>query len=138
MGIFRKTKPPGLGDRGRPARARIASAELLDRGEFQISGKRAEELLAGEGTMTTVRFELDVVHDGAAPARVKVKQPVPTMLFARMVPGTEVGVLVDPDDAGHVEIDWDAEIVEETLEDRAKHDPTLQALLDRRVDPPPE
>jgi hypothetical protein len=138
MGIFKKVKAPDLRGRGRPARARIASTELLNRGEFQVSGTRAQDLLTGGGTMTTVRFELDVAVDGAASYRVKVKQPVPTMLFARMVAGTEVGVLVDPDDARHVEIDFDAPIVEESLEDRAKHDPTLQALLDRRVDPPAE
>lgn len=137
MGIFKKVKTPELRGRGTTARARIATAELLNRGEFQVGGQRPEELLTGEGTMTTVRFELDVAVAGAAPYRVKVKQPVPTMLFARMVAGTEVGVLVDPDDAKHVEIDFDAPVVEESLEDRAKHDPTLQALLDRRVDPPP-
>lgn len=136
MGIFKKVTAPELRERGRPARARIAGTELLNRGEFQVSGKRAEELLTGEGTMTTVRFELDVAGEGQASYRVKVKQPVPTMLFARMVTGTEVGVLVDPDDRDHVEIDFDAPVVEESLEERAQHDPTLQALLDRRVDPP--
>ncbi len=109
---------------------------MLNRGEFQVSGSRADELLSGEATMTTMRFELDLL-DGGAPAHIKVKQPVPMMLVARMVVGTEVGVLVDPDDAKRVEIDWEADVVEESLEDRAKHDPTLKALLDRRIDPAP-
>jgi len=138
MGIFKKVKQsPDLRDHGRAARARIVEVEMLNRGEFQISGKRADELLTGEATMVTMRFELDIATDGAAPYRVKVKQPVPTMLSARMVVGTEVGVLIDPDDPKRVEIDWDADVVEESLEDRASHDPALKALLDRRVDPPP-
>lgn len=141
MGIFKRVKQsPDLRAHGRAARARIAEVEMLNRGEFQVSGSRADELLTGEATMTTMRFELDVLASsggGGPAAHVKVKQPVPMMLVARMVVGTEVGVLVDPDDAERVEIDWDADVVEESLEDRAKHDPTLKALLDRRIDPAP-
>ena len=141
MGIFKKVKQsPDLRAHGRAARARITEVEMLNRGEFQVSGSRADELLSGEATMTTMRFELDLLASsggGGPPTHVKVKQPVPMMLVARMVVGTEVGVLVDPDDAKRVEIDWDADVVEESLEDRAKHDPTLKALLDRRIDPAP-
>ena len=60
------------------------------------------------------------------------------MASARIMPGTEVEVLVDPDDDRRVEIDWDGPILEPSLEDRAASDPLLQAFVDRRVDPPTE
>ena len=117
-------------------RARILRAKLLNRGEFQVSGKRAEQIMAGDATMTTMKLELEVTVDGEpSPYRVKVKQPIPTMEFTKMVEGSEVGVLVAHDDRKQVEIDWDAAIAEPTLEERAANDPMLKSLLDRRVDP---
>lgn len=137
MRIFRKLqKADDLVADGIRRRATVTKAELLNRGEFQVSGKRAEAMLAGEATMITMRLELDVASDQGEPTRVKLKSPVPMMLSTRVAIGTELEVLVDPSDARKVAIDWDAPIAEPSLEERAEHDPMLKELLDRRVDPP--
>ncbi len=136
MGIFRKVEQSqDLRERGRRGRARILGAKLLNRGEFQLSGKRAEQIMSGEATMTTMKLDLEVTVDGESPYRVKVKQPIPTMEFTKMVEGSEVGVLVDAGNKKRVEVDWDAAISEPSLEERAQNDPMLKSLLDRRVDP---
>ena len=138
MRIFRKVEQSGdLRASGRRGRARIVGAKLLNRGEFQVSGERAEENMAGEATVTTMKLELEVHVDGESPYRVKVTQPIPMMEFTKMVEGCEVGVLVGADDKKRVEIDWGAPISEPSLEQRAENDPMLKSLLDRRIDPPP-
>jgi hypothetical protein len=136
MRIFRKVqRSEDLHATGRRGTARVLSTKLLNRGEFQVSAERAEEIMAGEATMTTVKLELEVSLDGETPYRVTQKVPVPMMAFTKVVEGSIVPVLVDPGDRKRLEIDWDGEIVEPTLEERAQHDPMLQSLLDRRVDP---
>ena len=138
MRIFRKVEQSDdLRASGRPGRARIVGVKLLNRGEFQVAGKGAEQIMAGEATMTTMKLELEVHVDGESPYRVKVKQPIPMMEFTKMVEGCEVGVLVDARDRKRVEIDWGAPISEPSLEQRAEHDPMLKSLLDRQVDRPP-
>ena len=137
MRIFRKVEQSqDLGENGRRGRARVMGAKLLNRGDFQVSGERAEQVMSGDATMTTMRLDLEVTVDGESPYRVKVKQPIPMMEFTKMVEGSEVGVLVDARDNKRVEVDWHAAIAEPSLEERAENDPMLKSLLDRRVDPP--
>jgi hypothetical protein len=45
--------------------------------------------------------------------------------------GTIVTVVVDPARSSDIEIDWDGEIVEPSLEQRVQNCPMLQAFLDR-------
>jgi hypothetical protein len=138
MRIFKKVKrSEDLRANGRRGTARVLSSKLLNRGEFQVSGKRAEQLMSGEATMTTLKLELEVTVDADAPYTVKLEAPVPMMVLTKVTAGTVLPVLVDPGDAEHLEIDWDGEIVEPSLEERARNDPMLQSLLDRRIDPPP-
>lgn len=137
MRFFRKIEQSDdLRASGRRGRARVRRAKLLDRGEPQVPAARAEHIVAGDET-TTMKLELEVTIDGERPYRVKVKQPIPTMEFTKMVAGSEVGVLVAADDKKRVEVDWNAPITEPSLEERAKRDPMLRSLLNRRVDPPP-
>ena len=138
MRIFRKIEQSeDLRASGRRGRARVRGAKLLNPGEFQVSGTRAEQIMSGDATMTTMKLDLEVTVDGESPYRVKVKQPIPMMEFTKMVEGSEVGVLVDAHDKKRVEVDWDAAISEPSLEERAENDPMLKSVLDRRVDPPP-
>jgi hypothetical protein len=114
----------------------IEELELLGRGEFQVSAKKVDAMMQGETTMTRVKLALRVTVAGRAPYSVKTKLPVPMMEFTKLGVGGSVPVLVDPADPEHLEIDWDGQIVEPTIEERAEHDPVLKAMLDRRVDPP--
>jgi len=138
MGLInRKVKrDPDLRARGLRGTARIDELKLLNRGVFQVSGKKVDAMMRGETTMTTVKVVLSVTLPDREPYEVKAKIPIPMMEFTKLGVGGTVPVMVDPDDQKHLEIDWEGEISEPTLEQRAEHDPVLKGLLDRRVDPP--
>ncbi len=53
-------------------------------------------------------LELEVTFDDAEPYQLTVRQMVPRLAVARLVPGTELPVLVDPADPRQVLVDWDA------------------------------
>lgn len=53
-------------------------------------------------------LELEVDLDGHEPYQLTVRQMVPRLAVARLVPGTELPVLVDPADRQQVLVDWDA------------------------------
>jgi hypothetical protein len=137
--IFRKIeRSPDLREHGIPGRATIGSLEMLQQGEFRISAEKTEQMMRGEGSPIRAKLALDVQPGDGRPAYpVTLKVAVPMMQWARLGVGGSVGVLVDPKDAKRVEIDWEAEIAEPTIEQRAEQDPVLRELLDRRVDPPP-
>jgi len=96
MGIFKKVKrSEDLRANGRRGTARVLSSKLLNRGEFQVSGRRAEQLMSGEATMTTLKLELEVTVDADAPYTVKLEAPVPMMELTKVTAGTVLPVLVD-------------------------------------------
>ena len=137
MRIFRKIdRSADLREHGIPGRATVESLEMLQQGEFQLSAEKAAAMMRGEGTVIRAKIGLRVEpEDGRQPYSVTLKAPVPMMQWTRLGVGGVVHVLVDPKDAERLEIDWEAEIVEPTLEQRAEHDPVLKGLLERRVEP---
>lgn len=139
MRIFRKLeRSADLPERGIVGRATIESVRMLQQGEFRISAERGAEMMRGEGTPIRAKLGLLVAPvNGREPYRVELKTPVPALTWTRLGVGGTVAVLIDPNDAGRLEIDWEGEIVEPTLGQRAEHDPVLGELLARRVDPPP-
>ena len=115
--------------------ATVESVKLVNRGEFKISIS-PEDLVTGATSVTRVKLELRVELPGREPYTTKMRVQVPMMSFTKLAAETIVPVVVDPAKPNDIEIDWDGEVVEPTLEQRAQNDPMLQALLDRRIDPP--
>ncbi len=55
-------------------------------------------------------LELEVTYGDSEPYQLTVRQMVPRLDVARLVPGTELPVLVDPSDPQQVLVDWDAPV----------------------------
>lgn len=136
MRIFRRVeKAADLRETGIPGRGMIESLKLLQQGEFRLSADKVDEMMRGEGSPIRARIGLRVeADDGREPYEVEIEPAVPVLQWARLGIGGVVPVLIDPKKAGRVEIDWDGEIIEPTLEQRAEHDPVLKAMLDRKAD----
>lgn len=55
-------------------------------------------------------LDIEVIVDGREPYRVTIRQMVPRLAVARLIPGSELPVRVDAADPSAVLVDWDAPI----------------------------
>jgi hypothetical protein len=139
--FFRKIRSdPELREHGLPGKATVTALKLLGgTREIRLSRRKAEELLRGEASVTRAKVELSIQLDDGRPAYAsKAKLNVPLPIWGRLGVGAVLPVRVDPDDLERFEVDWEGEIAEPTLEQRAAGDPLLESLLERRREPPDE
>ncbi|MEV0198038.1 hypothetical protein [Nonomuraea sp. NPDC050691] len=51
-------------------------------------------------------FELEIHQPGSMPYRVAHREPIPRLLVGAVLPGSQLAVRVDPNDAGRLAVDW--------------------------------
>jgi hypothetical protein len=135
MGLFSKSTKPSedLVERGLRGTAVVEEAHMGGMMVTEYSGymsqKKQEQLLTGETSMTKYKMKLTVQLPGRDPYEASVTLPVPMMKTRYMTGGSVIPVLVDPDKASHIAVDWDGEFKQGTLAQMAGANPMIAAAM---------
>jgi hypothetical protein len=111
MGLFfKKTKPDEeLVEKGLRGTATVLHVEMAGMVEsISMSNDKAEEMIRGDVTPIRRKVRMRVEVPGREAYEVETKLNVPVLVSGKLVAGSGVSVLVDPDDPKHVAVDWSA------------------------------
>ena len=75
--------------------------------ELNVRRGKVDDILSGTSSPIRKRLTLQIDVPGREPYTLKTKVAVPVMKASWVFAGSTVEVLVDPEDADHVAIDWD-------------------------------
>jgi len=112
MGLFfRKTAPSADllrdGIRGRATVTHVDENRFSM--ELNVRRGKVDGILSGRSSPIRKRLTLQIEVPGREAYSLKAKVAVPLMKASWVFPGSTVEVLVDPQDAEHVAIDWEGE-----------------------------
>lgn len=134
MGLFfKKTKPSSdLSRDGIRCRASVEHSEMLSQGSQSgaFSKGTIESVLSGEQSPLRYKVRLRVEPEVGEPYEVTTKLAVPMMKAGWLRAGGTVEVLVDPDDAKHLAIDWNGAHEEGTLSAMFADNPLARTALE--------
>jgi len=134
MGLFSKSTKPSddLLQRGIHGTATVQEAHMsgmLTEVSGWMSEKKTEQLLTGETSMTKYKLQLQVEVPGREVYEATITVPVPMMKVRYMSGGSVLPVLVDPDKADHIAVDWDGEFKQGTIAQMAEANPLIAAAM---------
>jgi hypothetical protein len=133
MGFFtHKTEvSEDLLEHGIRGKATVEKADMAGAMNYSgyMSEKTQEGLLTGDRTMVKYKLQLRVELPDREPYLAAVTLPVPGPKIRYMTGGSVCEVLVDPNKADHVAIDWNGQFQQGTIEQMAAANPLIAAAM---------
>jgi len=133
MGFFtHKTEvSEDLLEHGIRGKATVEKADMAGAMNYSgyMSEKTQEGLLTGDRTMVKYKLQLRVELPDREPYLAGVTLPVPGPKIRYMTGGSVCEVLVDPNKADHVAIDWNGQFQQGTIEQMAAANPLIAAAM---------
>jgi hypothetical protein len=133
MGFFtHKTEvSEDLLEHGIRGKATVEKADMAGGVDYSgyMSEKTSESLLTGDRTMVKYKLQLRVELPDREPYLAAVTLPVPGPKIRYMTGGSVCEVLVDPNKADHVAIDWNGQFQQGTIEQMAAANPLIAAAM---------